>query len=711
MKRHLAQKMRYNSNHHPLNRLSLNHNLLRPLEHFNSHTTWVVKRVSFFIFLIGLFATSLLAQSPPADAVLVIKNTDEILKPGTYLYILEDKSNALTLEQVQQPEVHKQFVRQQVDYASKPANPFSYWVRLTVQNNTEESFWISNETTFVHYIDYYVVLPTPDGGKVLHPQSYHTGALRPDSTKAYTHSYNYWFPLWIKKGQTCTVYIRMQGGNVTPFRTHIGTMHDLLLLKTKSNYTIIGLMAIILISIGLNLFLFFATRDNVYVIYSLYLFSGLIVVPYVMGFQYVVDLFPPDWKKPINLYFFAWTNIFYAAVIYFSIVFLKLRQRLPYFYYYLCGQFGFVTVVVPFLHVVPLLPFHVMAALFQANISVVYLSLLLMALYLWLKQNDYVAFIYMMAWVWIILFTFVYLLYVNGVLPYNYFTYHAPVWGISLEILFFSLAIGYRIKQMRVENFHLITEQNTLLERRVEERTEALNLANQALQSLNYTISQLLAIISHEFRSPLGAIWGFLVLLRDKHISLDEFWQYSSKIKLRLESLHFTLDNLLLWARSQMDGQHTLPEQFEVAPAAQEAIDLLHQVAADKQIEVVNALAPSQQAFADPEQIRTVLRNLLNNALKFTPTGGKVVFSQANPSPAWLQISVSDSGIGMSAETQAHLFDQSTQSTRGTANEKGTGLGLLLCKDFVEKNGGRIWVESQPEQGSTFYFTLPVSNG
>jgi signal transduction histidine kinase len=158
-----------------------------------------------------------------------------------------------------------------------------------------------------------------------------------------------------------------------------------------------------------------------------------------------------------------------------------------------------------------------------------------------------------------------------------------------------------------------------------------------------------------------------------------------------------------------MDGQHTLPEQFEVAPAAQEAIDLLHQVAADKQIEVVNALDPNQQAFADPEQIRLILRNLLNNALKFTPEGGKVLFAQANPSPEWLQVRVSDTGIGMSAETQTHLFDQSTQSTRGTANEKGTGLGLLLCKDFVEKNGGRIWVESQPEQGSTFYFTLPVS--
>jgi signal transduction histidine kinase len=126
-----------------------------------------------------------------------------------------------------------------------------------------------------------------------------------------------------------------------------------------------------------------------------------------------------------------------------------------------------------------------------------------------------------------------------------------------------------------------------------------------------------------------------------------------------------------------------------------------------KQISLINNVREESVAFADSNTINLVLRNLITNAIKFTNDGGSVIIDAKEQEKDWL-VSVHDNGIGISRDVQRILFDKtSPYTTRGTANEKGTGLGLILCKEFIEKNGGRIWVESKEGKGSTFWFTIP----
>jgi signal transduction histidine kinase len=135
-------------------------------------------------------------------------------------------------------------------------------------------------------------------------------------------------------------------------------------------------------------------------------------------------------------------------------------------------------------------------------------------------------------------------------------------------------------------------------------------------------------------------------------------------------------------------------------------LNYLSEVAQSKKIDLSNLVEVLTQVSADIDHVKLILRNLLSNALKFTPQGGSVSI-KADVEKNFVKVSVSDTGVGMTEEKLSKLFTSAVTSTKGTDEEKGTGLGLMLCKDFVEKNGGQIWAESQIGKGSTFYFTLP----
>ncbi len=233
-----------------------------------------------------------------------------------------------------------------------------------------------------------------------------------------------------------------------------------------------------------------------------------------------------------------------------------------------------------------------------------------------------------------------------------------------------------------------------------------LDQQSKDLKALNATKDKLFAIIGHDLRNPIGALISLLQLLEYGNINQEEFVLYSNKLKANVESLHFTLHNLLVWANSQMQGIKHLPQVFDLQEIVQENINLLSEVAQNKNIDLSNQVEVLTQVSADIDHVKLILRNLLSNALKFTPQGGKVSV-KAETGKDFVKIAVSDTGVGMTEEKLSKLFTSSATSTKGTDEEKGTGLGLVLCKDFVEKNGGQIWVESQIGKGSTFYFTLP----
>jgi two-component system, sensor histidine kinase and response regulator len=257
-----------------------------------------------------------------------------------------------------------------------------------------------------------------------------------------------------------------------------------------------------------------------------------------------------------------------------------------------------------------------------------------------------------------------------------------------------------------------IAQQNEELAQSQEEivtQRDMVAKQNTELYELNEIKNKLFAIIGHDLRSPINSLKGLLKLLTEKHISIDEFFMFSEKLKIGVEHVYFTLNNLLLWANSQMHGIKPNPQNINVYKISQENTNLLFQTFADKNIQFANHIEEHLSVFADPDQVSLVFRNLISNAIKFS-NQGSVISLSSKKVDNFCEIAVSDTGIGMDAETSENLFVKNTHfTTLGTSGEKGTGLGLLLCQEMIEANGGKIWVESKLEKGSTFFFTLPMN--
>jgi signal transduction histidine kinase len=229
------------------------------------------------------------------------------------------------------------------------------------------------------------------------------------------------------------------------------------------------------------------------------------------------------------------------------------------------------------------------------------------------------------------------------------------------------------------------------------------------LKELNASKDKFFSIIAHDLRNPFGAVLGFAeILYREaKELSSDEIIEYSSYILQQSRTIYDLLENLLSWSRIQTGRIEFKPEPLPLFDCVNEIVTINQSVALKKQIELAYDCAPDLNIFADRNMLLTVLRNLTSNAMKFTEPGGSVKIRATSPNDE-IRISVRDSGIGMSSEDIQKLFKIDTHhSTIGTNEEKGSGLGLVLCKEFIEKHNGRIWVESQPGAGSEFIFTIP----
>ncbi len=233
--------------------------------------------------------------------------------------------------------------------------------------------------------------------------------------------------------------------------------------------------------------------------------------------------------------------------------------------------------------------------------------------------------------------------------------------------------------------------------------------SNYKLQELNNTKDKLFSIIGHDLKGPLNSLTSFssLLLNHADMLSKEEIKTLSADLDKSLKNLLALLENLLEWSQSQSGNIDFKKEVFDITLTLTENVELLMGQAQNKKISIVNESKSNLMVNAHRHSINTVVRNLLSNAIKFTPENGIITLNVKQGEQ--LIVSVTDTGVGMSAVTIQKLFRLGTKhSTLGTSKEKGTGLGLILCKDFVEKNGGTINVESQEGRGSRFYFTVPI---
>lgn len=245
------------------------------------------------------------------------------------------------------------------------------------------------------------------------------------------------------------------------------------------------------------------------------------------------------------------------------------------------------------------------------------------------------------------------------------------------------------------------------LNRELKEKSSAVTQRESQLHEINRTNTKLFSIIGHDLRGPIGGLQSMLKLFTDGEISSKEFVSFIPKLKTDVDNISFTLNNLLSWGMNQLNGVVTKPKRVSLSNLVNNNIQLLSEIANSKSIKIINQLPENPRIWADSHQIDIVVRNILSNAIKFTPENGLITINAVEKAGMW-QVSIRDTGIGMTAEMQRSIFkDSSNITTYGTNNEKGTGLGLSLCKEMVLKNNGEIWVDSVPRKGTTFYFTVP----
>jgi len=280
---------------------------------------------------------------------------------------------------------------------------------------------------------------------------------------------------------------------------------------------------------------------------------------------------------------------------------------------------------------------------------------------------------------------------------------------------FKSGAVDYITKPFKVEE--LLSRVNTHLELKrsrdiIQKQNEKISSQNKELMLLNSTKDKFFSIIAHDLKNPFQVLNNLAQLLikNYEHYTTEKILFFLTTINKTTQQGSQLLENLLDWARSQTNKLERKPTTIKISEIVNENINLLSVVATEKEINLVNTVPDFIYAFADKNMINTVIRNLISNALKFTPKEGTITVD-AQFDGDWTTISISDSGVGMTQDEVQKLFRIDVHHTTiGTNQEKGTGLGLILCHEFVTINEGKIWVESEREKGSKFIFTLPVNS-
>jgi signal transduction histidine kinase len=233
---------------------------------------------------------------------------------------------------------------------------------------------------------------------------------------------------------------------------------------------------------------------------------------------------------------------------------------------------------------------------------------------------------------------------------------------------------------------------------------------NKKLIEAKATNSRFLSIIAHDLRSPLSSIIGILEILKEslRDNRKDDFEEY---VNIAYDSSYNTLnllDSLLEWTVSQGKHESFNPVKINLQKLFADEVMNINNSADQKEIKIRLFMPDNLNVAADLQMVRTVFRNLISNSIKFTNPGGEIVIS-VTKHKRLAEVSVKDNGVGMSSKVLQNLFKiDSFHSTDGTNNEKGTGLGLILCKEFIELHGGKIWIDSEPGKGSETKFTLPL---
>jgi signal transduction histidine kinase len=266
--------------------------------------------------------------------------------------------------------------------------------------------------------------------------------------------------------------------------------------------------------------------------------------------------------------------------------------------------------------------------------------------------------------------------------------------GYQLSILNKNEALGERNKKINGQK------------EEIAEKAKLLKIQTEELTELNALKNKLFSVISHDLKSPMYALRKAFQNVQQHNLSAKEIKDLIPHVNNDLDYTISLMENLLQWSKSQMEAHVIESSKVNVSDLINEVLKLLHLQAEAKQIYIETKNDEPVYVLADKEMINLVLRNLVSNAIKFTPRQGSISIG-VNEQHSFVEVYVQDNGTGISIETLKKINENNYYTTKGTASESGTGLGLMLCKEFLVKNGGQMFIESKEGVGSTVSFTLP----
>lgn len=500
---------------------------------------------------------------------------------------------------------------------------------------------------------------------------------------------------------------------------------------------------IILVMAFYNLALFMAVRDISYLYYVL----SIIGIGFYFFFYYGFSLQSIWQNSPVwNAYSFALivplTNM---MRIMFTKTYLHTRETLPWMNRFLNLLFilCFVPIVVGLLAYQLELPWYELSIDLVGITGTVVLLCMLGAGVLTYLRGYTPALFFIVANILFVLGANMFIIKEMHLVEDSLFTRYAVQFGVIAQVVLFSLGLAYRLKKARqeaaahalamarlehekeTERKQLVEKQKEELEEKVRERTAALQdktgelqstilklqESEEGLQQLNKIKDKLFSVISHDLRGPVATLDSFINIISNhaSRISEEEMGKLSGKTRESVHNLSFLLDNLLSWSRTQMGTLSFQAEPLALHAIVEKNIELYTQNAENKKLTLLSDIPKELRASGDQGMTDFIIRNLLSNAIKFTPVYGTIKIL-ARVEGEELVISISDTGMGMSAEQIEKVLDpDNTYSTPGTAREKGTGLGLMLCQEFLQLQHSQLQLVSQEGSGSCFSFRLPLA--
>lgn len=580
----------------------------------------------------------------------------------------------------------------------------AHWLSVDVENKSSNEDWLL-EVAFapLDSVDFYFHNDTAWIHKT-------AGDQLPMSVRdvLYPHPV---FLFKVPQGEKATLFLRVRSTSSIQVPVFVWK-HNSFITKSVTAQVLNGLFyGAMMVMILYQLFLFISTRDRITLYYVLTLFSMMHVVAFFQGYSFLY-LYPE--RPELNHIMAIITGpVFLVFSTWLTRAFLDLKKNSP-----LLDKMLMTNMEIDVLFsIVMIIWFGKFSYSFHHYSILAHCLIALAAAGHCFYKNFRPAFYYLLSWVTLLIAAIIFSMSNLGIFPEYLNTNSAGLMiGCVLQMLLISFALGNRWnilmrenqlgKELEVRRGH---EEKVRLENEVQLRVEEISQKTQKLEEVNRIKDKLFSVVSHDIKGPLTSLHLALSLTKSNTISQQEFQHLTKMLEVKFNQTTEFIENLLQWANLQLRGETFDPVVVDLTELVKATLTLLEFESRNKSIVIENTVNEKQEVYGDLNMLKSVLRNLFTNAIKFTPPGGKVKI-HSELSGRFVTVSVRDTGVGIAERNQPLIFSLDIVTTPGTGQERGTGLGLVLSKEFVERNGGRIWFETQEGKGTTFYFSIPKSN-